>query len=57
MAIQVDQTMQLLSAQITGQEDMSGTSVIQDIPCLVLPSEGVCPAVNGAEMNRHVRVC
>ena len=34
---------------------MSGTSVIRDIPCLVLLSEGVCPAVNGAEMNQHVR--
>ena len=57
MAIQADQTTQLLSARITGQGDMSGTSVIQDISCLVLQSEGVCPVVNGAEMNQHVRVC
>ena len=55
MAIQADQTMQLLSAQITGQGDMSGTSVIRDIACLVLLSEDVCPAEIGAEMNRHVR--
>ena len=55
MAIQADQTTELLSARITGQGDMSGTSVIRDIPCLVLLSEGVCPAVNGVEMNQHVR--
>ena len=54
MAIQADQTMQLLSARIAGQGDMSGTSVIRDIPCLVPPSEDVCPAEIGAEMNQHV---
>ena len=57
MAIQADQTTQLLSARIIGQVDMSGTSVIRDIPCLVMLSEGVCPAVNGVEMNQDVRVC
>ena len=55
MVIQADQTTQLLSARITGQGGMSGTSVIRDIPCLVLLSEGVCPAESGAEMNQHVR--
>ena len=55
MAIQADQATQLLSARITGQGDMSGTSVIRDTPCLVLLSEGVCPAETGVEMNRHVR--
>ena len=57
VAIQADLLTQRLSAQVTGQEGMLGTSVIRDTLCLVPPSECVCPAENGAEIHRHVRVC
>ena len=46
--------MRSLSTGITGQENMSGTSVIQDILWLVQRSEDVYPAVNGVDMCQHV---
>ena len=54
MATQEDQTMRSLSTGITGQENMSGTSVIRDILWLVQRSEDVYPAVNGVDMCQHV---
>ena len=43
-------------ARITGQESMSGTSVIRDILWLVLPSGDACPAVDGVDIHQYVRV-
>ena len=49
-------TTRFLSTALTGQESTSDTSVIRDILCLVLQSEGACPAVNGAEIEYSVRI-
>ena len=55
---QENQIMQLLSARarITGQENMSDTSVIRVMPWLVLLSEDAWSAANGVEMYQHVRL-
>ena len=55
MAIQARQATALLSAGITGQGRISGTSVIRDTLCLDLLSESVCRAETGVEMLQHVR--
>ena len=57
MVIQEALQTRYLSTAPTGQESMSDTSVIRDILCLVQPSEGACPVVDGAEMEYSVRTC